>query len=154
MVEKNKGGKPTKYRQQYAEEAYKLCLLGAIDDELADFFKVCTTTIDTWKLKYPSFKAALRNGKKIADAKVAHALYNRAIGYEHASEEIFHHQGDIKRVQTTKRYAPDTTAGIFWLKNRNMQNWREKQEIEVVEVVLTPKERKVRITELLAKCPK
>jgi hypothetical protein len=31
-------GRPTKYKEEYNEQAYKLCLLGATDKELADFF--------------------------------------------------------------------------------------------------------------------
>ena len=41
------GGQPTRYRDEYDEQAYKLTLLGAIDKELADFFHVTDRTIDT-----------------------------------------------------------------------------------------------------------
>jgi hypothetical protein len=42
-------GRPTKYQPEFAEQAYKLCLLGATDPEMADFFEVCVATVQNWK---------------------------------------------------------------------------------------------------------
>ena len=39
-------GRPTKYKEEYAEQAYKLCLLGAKDKEMADFFQVSLSTLN------------------------------------------------------------------------------------------------------------
>lgn len=128
-------GAPTKYKEEYNEQVYKLCLLGAIDKELADFFEVDESTINNWKLDYPEFFESIKRGKRLADANVAHKLYNRAIGYEHEAVKIFNDNGQALEVPYTEHYPPDTTAGIFWLKNRQPEAWRDKvvQEVNVTE---------------------
>ncbi len=83
-----------------------------------------------WKSRYEEFSEALRNGKAIADAEVANALYQRAIGYEHPEEWIGQYKGQPVIVKTIKRYPPDTAAASLWLRNRQPELWREKQEVE------------------------
>lgn len=124
---KNKGGRPTKYEVNYVEQAYKLCLLGATDEQLADFFEVCEDTIYEWKGVYPKFSEALKKGKIQADAEVAEALYHRAKGYEHSEDKIFCADGVVTRVEITKHYPPDTAAAFIWLKNR--AGWKDKQQV-------------------------
>jgi len=87
-------GRPSKYKPEYAEQAYKLCLLGATDAELADFFAVSEQTINAWKGDFPEFLESLTNGKHHADAKVAQALYHRALGYSHPEDKIFQVGGE------------------------------------------------------------
>lgn len=126
------GGRPTKYREEYNEQAFKLCLLGATDQDLANFFEVEEKTINTWKQKHPEFLQALKDGKEDADAKVAQSLYSRAIGYEakpEIKEELDEAGTIVKTTKTVKTVGPDTTAAIFWLKNRKSDKWRDKQEV-------------------------
>jgi hypothetical protein len=124
------GGRPTDYKDDYNEQAYKLCLLGAIDKELADFFSISESTLNLWKQEHEEFSESIKRGKMDADANVADKLYQRATGYEHAEDQIFQYQGMPVIVPTTKHYAPDPTAAIFWLKNRQRDKWRDRQEIE------------------------
>lgn len=128
--EKNKGGRPTKYRKEYNEQVEKLCKLGADDSELADFFNVSESTINNWKISEPVFLESIKKGKQIADMNVADSLYNRALGYKHKEDKIFNNNGKALIVETEKHYAPDPTAAIFWLKNRRPKEWRDKQGIE------------------------
>jgi transcriptional regulator with XRE-family HTH domain len=123
-------GRPTEYKEEYNEQAYKLCLLGAIDKDLADFFDVGESTINNWKLRYPEFMESIKRGKQIADANVADKLYQRATGYEHPELITASFQGEITdEKEVIKHYAPDPVAAIFWLKNRQPDKWRDKQEI-------------------------
>lgn len=124
-------GRPTKYQDKYAEQVYKLCLLGLTDKELADFFEVDESTVNNWKLQHPDFLESIKKGKGYADAHVADRLYQRAMGYEHDEDQIFQYQGEPVVVPTKKHYAPDTAAGIFWLKNRQPSKWRDKIETEI-----------------------
>ncbi len=124
-------GRPTDYKEEYAELAYKLCLLGATDVQLAEFLEISEKTIYNWKNKHPEFLQALKDGKEIADANVAQSLYQRAIGYEHPEDKIFNHGGKPLIVPTTKHYPPDTGACMSWLKNRQGDKWRDKQDIEL-----------------------
>lgn len=130
MTEKHAGGRPTEYREEYNEQARKLCLLGATDKELADFFEVSEVTINAWKNKHPEFLKSLKDGKLLADAEIANKLYHRAKGYQHEDVDIKVIDGQIVMTDLVKHYPPDTTAAIFWLKNRDPKRWRDKQDIE------------------------
>ncbi len=123
-----KAGRPSKYKKEYPSQAYKLCLLGAIDQELADFFEVNVDTINEWKKKFVEFSVSIKKGKRLADAEVADKLYQRATGYEHSDLDIKVVNHKIVKTTITKHYPPDTTAGIFWLKNRQKEKWRDKIE--------------------------
>ena len=127
-------GRPSSYDPKYDRQAYKLCLLGATDKQIADFFGVAEQTINNWKNDYPSFLESLKKGKDKADAEIAHSLYHRAKGYQHAEDKVFcSAAGQVTIVPTIKHYAPDTTACIFWLKNRQKEDWRDRQEIAVAD---------------------
>ncbi len=129
-AKKKTAGQPTRYKKEYCEQAYKLCLLlAATDAELADFFEVKEQTINNWKKAHPEFFESLTAGKEKADANVGQRLYERAMGYSHDEEKIFCKDGDVTRVDTVKHYPPDTAAAIFWLKNRQRDKWRDRHEI-------------------------
>lgn len=119
------------YRPEYAEQARKLCALGATDKELAEFFKVAGSTLSQWKIVHEAFAEALKIGKAEADDRVERSLYNRAVGYTFESEEVFCQNGQVTRVPVVKHVEPNVTAQIFWLKNRRRTNWRDKVDHEV-----------------------
>lgn len=125
-----KTGRPSKYQPEYAEQAIKLCLLGATDAQLADFFKVSVSTLNLWKIEHPEFSASIKTPKSEADKRVERSLYLRANGYEHDDVDIRVIDGQVIQTPIRKHYPPDTGAAIFWLKNRNPDKWREKQELE------------------------
>lgn len=127
----NDGGRPTDYKTEYVEQAYKLCLLGATDAEMADFFGVTEQTINNWKNEHKEFFESITRGKLFADANIADRLYQRAMGYEHEEDKIFQFQGAPVIVPTKKIYPPDTEAAKFWLKNRQKDKWRDKNETDL-----------------------
>lgn len=122
-------GRPTKYKAEYCDQARDRCLLGATDRELADMFSIQESTLNLWKEKHPEFMEALREGKENADDQIAKSLYEKAKG-------------------------GDTTAMIFWLKNRRKHHWRDKHNYEltgtgeggaietITRVIIDPKEKK------------
>lgn len=128
---KHAGGRPTKYDSKYCEQAKKLCLLGATDIEIADFFGVNERTLNNWKKSHLEFLQSLKSGKMIADAEVASKLYHRAVGYEHPEVDIKMYEGKIIKTKLVKHYPPDTAANIFWLKNRQPEKWRDKHNHEL-----------------------
>lgn len=127
-VAKRATGRPSRYKPEYVEQAQKLCKLGMIDKELAEFFGVSEQTLNTWKKAHPEFLESLKGGKALADAEVAAKLFRRATGYEHPEDDIRAINGEIVITPTIKHYPPDTTAAIFWLKNRQPKRWRDKPE--------------------------
>lgn len=121
------GGRPTLYKAEYAEWAVKLCRLGATDADIARAFEVSETTINAWKHEFVEFSEALKKGKAFADAEVADKLFQRATGYSHPAIKFFMFQGTVIREDYTEHYPPDTTAAIFWLKNRRRDLWNMTQ---------------------------
>lgn len=119
-------GRPSAYKYDFCDQARKLCLLGATDKQLADFFDVDESTINNWKVSHPEFLESIKAGKQQADANVADRLYQRALGYQAPDVDIKMHDGQIITTPLMKYYPPDTTAAIFWLKNRNPALWRDK----------------------------
>lgn len=123
-------GRPTKYKPEYDEQAYKLCLLGHTDAELAAFFEVSEATINNWKIDFPSFLESIKKGKEISDGEVVQALYKSALGYSHPDVDIKVIDGQIVETELTKHHPPNPTSMIFWLKNRQSGKWRDKQVTE------------------------
>lgn len=130
VVEKPKpSGRPTTFKEEYIEQAYKLALLGLTDEEMASYFEVTVRSFYKWKQKYPRLIQALKDGKDNADQKVAQSLYKRALGYEDTDTKFATFEGKITdQVEYTRRFPPDVTACIFWLKNRQRSKWQEKIE--------------------------
>lgn len=137
VAEAAKEGRPTDYKAEFCDAAKRLCLLGAKDKDLADFFACAESTLNLWKLEHPEFSESLKAGKEEADANVARSLYHRALGYKHDAVKILAvgqgaNQGSVvEQVPYIEHYPPDTAAGIFWLKNRRPDLWRDKVESEV-----------------------
>lgn len=125
------GGRPTDFKDEMCVQAEKLCLLGATDKQLADFFGVTEQTINNWKNDHPKFFESIKRGKLDADTKVAESLYKRALGYSHPEDDIKVCDKEIIITPTIKHYPPETTAAIFWLKNRQPKNWRDRVETEI-----------------------
>ena len=123
-------GRPSKFKPEFIAQAEKLCRLGATDMELADFFEVEVRTLYRWKSENEQFCQALKSGKDEADDR-ERSLYARANGYEHDEVDIRVVQGGIVQTPIRKYYLPDTTAAIFWLKNRRAAEWREMKAVEL-----------------------
>lgn len=122
-------GRPSKFDPSKIEQAYKLALLGATDKQMADFWEVTEQTLNNWKTAHPAFFESLKAGKIVADGTVVQSLYQRANGYSHAAVKIhWDKDGAEYRANYTEHYPPDTTAAIFWLKNRQPALWRDKTE--------------------------
>jgi DNA-binding XRE family transcriptional regulator len=122
--------RPSKYQPEYSRIAHSLALLGATDSDLAKAFDVSEQTINAWKKDFPEFFESLKAGKHEADNRVVRSLFERATGYSHPEDKIFQYEGSPVIVPTIKQYAPDTTAAIFWLKNRRPSEWRDKMELD------------------------
>ena len=120
--------RPSKFKPEFVAQAAKLCRLGATDVEIADFFEVDVRTLYRWKGEQEEFCQALKAGKDVADERVERSLFARATGYEHDEVDIRVVSGEIIQTPIRKYYPPDTTAAIFWLKNRRPDIWRDKTE--------------------------
>ena len=134
IVEPAPTGRPTKYKPEYAEQAYQLALLGLTDEQMAAVFNVSRSTFNKWQKEFPEFSDTVRRGKILADATVAASFYKRATGYEYPSEKIVtlsigNGESVVERVPITAVVLPDPGAALNWLKNRQPDKWRDKQDV-------------------------
>ena len=120
------GGRPSKFDKVDLRQVEKLACMGWTDAQMSDFFEVDERTWNNWKGKHEEFFQSLKGWKASADARVERSLYERATGYSVPEDKIFNDGGIPLVVPTRKHYPPDTTAMIFWLKNRDPENWRDK----------------------------
>lgn len=98
---------------------------GLTDEQIASNIGVSYSTFREWLKKFPALQAALKIGKAPVDLQVENALLKRALGYDY--QEVTCEDGKPVKV-VTKHMAPDTTAQIFWLKNRRPDRWRDRVE--------------------------
>ena len=110
--------------------------LGLTDAEMAEVFDVSVRTLHRWKLDSEEFCHALKAGKEIADERVARALYQNATGYEYRETQAIkvktgQYEEKVELVEVEKHKPAETTAGIFWLKNRRRDEWRDKIDHEL-----------------------
>lgn len=111
---------------------------GLTDEQLAEKMGINPATLYDWKNKHPEISEALKKGKEIVDIQVENALLKRALGYEYMEERVEISEKDGRKViQTTKTVPPDTTAQIFWLKNRRPDKWRDKPEEQTEDATQT-----------------
>ena len=117
--------RPSDYEPQLCDQAHNYCLLGATNDELAEFFHVSPRTIDRWIADHADFARAVHSGRVVADARVARGLYERAVGYDRTVERMAIVAGELKPVTSTIHYPSNVQACIFWLRNRRRRTWRD-----------------------------
>ncbi|GGD05241.1 helix-turn-helix domain-containing protein [Enterococcus wangshanyuanii] len=103
---------------------------GLTDEQIAEKIGISRSTLSKWKNDHSDISDTLKRGKEVIDRQVENALLKRALGYEYT--EVTKELTDAGMQTTkkvTKQVAPDTTAQIFWLKNRKPNEWRDKQDI-------------------------
>ncbi len=111
---------------------------GLTDEQIAANMGITRSTLNEWKKKYSDISDTLKRGKNVIDIQVENALLKRALGYRYTEvtrEKVFNAQTEEYEFtltkEVTKEVAPDTTAQIFWLKNRRPEQWRDKRDVAV-----------------------
>lgn len=125
-----KRGPASGFKPENCKLARKFCILGATNEQLAEFFEVSVSTIGAWLVQFPDFKQAVHQGRAVADADVAESLYSRATGYDLKVEKIVATPDGPDVMSYTRHYEADTAACMFWLRNRRRDLWRERIEHE------------------------
>ena len=110
---------------------------GLTDEQISKNLGIAYSTFREYVKKYSALSAALKKGKEIVDIEVENALLKRALGYKYdevTKELIEDKEAGIAELKVTKvvtkEVVPDTTAQIFWLKNRKPEEWRDKKEVK------------------------
>ncbi|WP_268914097.1 helix-turn-helix domain-containing protein [Lentilactobacillus sp. SPB1-3] len=107
---------------------------GLTDEQIAQNMGISSATLYVWENKYPEILESLKKGKEVTDYAVESALLRRALGYKtvEVTKSISEETGELEIFkEVEKEVPPDTTAQIFWLKNRQPEKWRDKQDIDV-----------------------
>jgi len=119
-------------KSKYQDVKEKLTLVegwardGLTDKQIAYNLGIAMSTLQEYKNKHKEFSETLKRGKEVVDREVENALYKSAVGYRY-TEQAVTNKGDIVTVERFEK--PNTTAMIFWLKNRKPQQWRDKQDV-------------------------
>lgn len=101
---------------------------GLTDEQISQNMGITAKTLYEWKKKYGEICETLKKGKEIVDRQVENALLKRALGYRYDEVTI---EDGVETKRVTKEVIPDTTAQIFWLKNRKRETWADRQSIEM-----------------------
>lgn len=111
---------------------------GLTDEQIAANIGIHRDTLNEWKKRYSDISDTLKRGKAVVDIQVENALLKRALGYSYTEttrEAQFNPQTEkyemVVTKEVTKEVVPDTTAQIFWLKNRKPGDWRDKRDVAV-----------------------
>nr|DAT27030.1 MAG TPA: terminase small subunit [Bacteriophage sp.] len=109
---------------------------GLTDEQISNNAGINPATLYAWKQRYPEISESLKKGKEVVDRQVENALLKRALGYEYEEvKEKFEGGVMTERTVTKKEVVPDTTAQIFWLKNRKREVWSDRQNIELSQPI-------------------
>jgi hypothetical protein len=127
-VGENKGGRPSKYKPEYAEIAYRLCSrLGATNDMLAAAFGVDVDTIREWRAHNDEFSGACRVGKGETDNLVEIGAVQHMTGYYVEVEEL----DKFGVVHKLKKWIPGNAhAAMKWLNCRRPEVYRDQQNVK------------------------
>lgn len=103
---------------------------GLTDEQIAEKIGIGISTLYDWKNKFLEFSETLKKGKEVVDRQVENALLKKALGYEYEEVKIEESKNSYKKTTVIKYVPPDTTAQIFWLKNRKRDMWGDRKETE------------------------
>jgi hypothetical protein len=126
-----KRGRKSGLNEKRQETFIRLAKEGKTLPEIAGVIGVSSRTLTNWMRLHPDLFLAVREARLIADELVEAALFRRATGYSHPETKVFIYEGCPVTEEITKHYAPDTQAAMFWLRNRQPDRWREKNESDV-----------------------
>lgn len=128
----------SKYDERIHDDwGWLLATKGLTGAEIAKEMGISRSTLNKWIAEHESFAEAITQGRDSSDAKVVKSLFKRAVGYAFKERKIVNMIGEDgkptpARIETTEKHVqPDTTAQIFWLKNRRPNDWRDRRDVEM-----------------------
>ena len=131
-------GRPTKFTTIVKKQIIKLSQDGWTDEEISQLVGISYVTFYDWKKNKPEFAKAIKDGKEEWDNQIVQALRDRALGYSCPETKVFcNAMGEITTKEVVKYYPPDPTSIIFWLSNRQRENWKRNAETGTVTEPIT-----------------
>jgi len=110
--------------------ARQLALLGLSNNEIAETFGISRKCFAIWLEEYGELQEVIFDGRNFADARVAEALYSRAVGYDYTEDRTYIDRGTgvMKKIKISKHIPADVAAAKLWLQSRR-EEWKEKKEV-------------------------
>lgn len=130
-MSENKVGRPPKLSEDDLDKILRAARCGLTDKQIAMIWGVTFQTLNNYKTQHPEFFESLKQQKALADVEVIDSLRQRAVGYTCKEEKQFVIKNKVVTHEAVKHYPPDPTSMIFWLKNRQPELFRDKQEHEI-----------------------
>lgn len=129
-------GRPTDFAEEKVAEAAELALQGLTEAEIAKRMGIDRVTLYRWRMLHENLRNTLKGAKDAADDRVELSMYQKAMGYDFVEQQAIKVKlnKDVEGVEVVEvvRHQPaDTTAGIFWLKNRRREGWTDTQRIDL-----------------------
>ena len=121
------------FEEDYCGQAYQFALMSASNAQIAEAMGVSISQVETWSRDIPQFKKALHDGRTGADALVVASLFKKATGFMQKVDKIVFDNGKMQVVQIDKYFPPDSTAQIFWLRNRQEGNWQDTSKAPTMQ---------------------
>lgn len=135
LVTKRPRGRPRddRYEPKYVAVAAVLTLLGYSKGQLIEHFGTCKKSFYNWLARYPELAEAVKKNGAIADAEVAAALRQRALGMTVREEKAFvdPRTGEVRKTTLLKEIPPSEVAAMMWLSNRQPDYWRHRSAIDL-----------------------
>lgn len=127
-----KRGRELKYNDTFPEIAKKLAADGKREYKIAEELGISQRTYFEYKAKYPHFSQAIKSGQQEAIQTAEDSLFRRVTGFTYTETVIEEEMGTvIKTKKTKKTVLPDPVSCIFYLKNKDPENWRDRQELSI-----------------------
>ncbi len=133
-----KPGPKSKYNAKLLPTVFKLAKAGHTQEQIARKLGISPACLILWKKTYPAVNDVLKAAKDIPDSKVEQSLYRMATGYyQDVEEPVFDRKnGEVAYARYKKYFPPNTTAAIFWLKNRRKAEWADTYNVEQTVTVM------------------
>lgn len=118
---------------------------GLTDEQIAHNMKISSSTFYKYKDEHSEISESLKKGKEIIDYEVESSLLKKCFGYNAKIKKNmkvkrveYNDEGyksneyeEIIEVYDEVHVPADTTAQIFWLKNRKNDKWRDKPQEQI-----------------------
>ena len=108
---------------------------GWTNDKIREEIGISESTYYEWTKKHPEFSEVIQESREYCIAEVEDALFRKAKGIKEMVSETLKEERDDGYIEKTKRkeiyIPPDTKAAIFYLTNRDPENWKQKQMTEL-----------------------
>lgn len=138
-IKKSNAGRKSKYNEDFPLMAQDFARRGMIDTEICAKLGISVATYHEYQKLYPEFLKAIKEGKAPVDVMVENALLKRALGFEYEEVHAEFRPKDVNDKKANpivvkkikKMVVPDTTACIFWEKNRRPGLWKDKHNLDV-----------------------